>query len=89
VSLVPVRVVADHGDDREFGQIDFARLTGGGQTGNRDITVELTPGQNPAAAIRVRIPPGCDEESIRRVLRATTVLTAGGTPAAAEGPSPC
>jgi transposase-like protein len=60
-SLVPVRIAAEP-CGREIGS---------------EITVELTIqlADDSAQAVRVSIPPGCDEAAIRRVLRA--ILSAG------------
>jgi hypothetical protein len=61
-SLVPVRIIAE----------SFGRGERGGE-----IAVELTIqlADDSSQAVRVSIPPGCDEASIRRVLRA--ILSAG------------
>jgi len=69
-SLMPVRIAAEP-RDRES---------------DSEITVELTIqlADDSAQAVRVSIPPGCDEASIRRVLRAILsasdegVATCGG-----------
>jgi len=55
-SLVPVRIAAESR----------------GRESDSEITVELTIqlADDSAQAVRVSIPPGCDESSIRRVLRA-------------------
>ena len=68
-SLVPVRIAAEP-RDREC---------------DREIMVELTipRADDSAQAVRVSIPPGCDEASIRRVLRA--VLSANDEGVAACG----
>ena len=59
-SLVPVRIVADCGGADDHGAGDHGA----------PITVELVETSTHAPAVRVSIPRGCDEESIRRVLRA-------------------
>jgi transposase-like protein len=61
-SLVPVRITAE-----SFGRGER----------DREIAVELTIqlSDDSSQAVRVSIPPGCDEASIRRVLRA--ILSAG------------
>ena len=48
------------------------------QRGGGEITVELA--DTPTSAIRVSIPPGCDEASIRRVLCAVMSARAEGRP---------
>lgn len=67
-SLVPLRIVADGSGNHGVGG---------------EITVELAalPGRWPT--IRVRIPPGCDETSIRQVLGA--VMNVGAAGLAASG----
>ena len=52
------------------------------QRGGGEITVEFADTPTPTPEIRVSIPPGCDEASIRRVLCA--VMSARG-----EGRSTC
>jgi transposase-like protein len=73
-SLVPVRI-ASESSGREIGG---------------EITIELALkfGDRPAHAVRVSIPPGCDEASIRRVLRAI-VSADDGRDAARGGTSAC
>jgi transposase-like protein len=69
-ALVPVRIAAESG----------------GRESDSEIAVELTIklADDSAQAVRVSIPPGCDEASIRRVLRAIMsandegVATCGG-----------
>jgi hypothetical protein len=46
--------------------------------GGGEITVEFADASTPTPAIRVSIPPGCDEASIRRVLGAVINARAGG-----------
>jgi len=48
------------------------------QHGGGEITIELADIPSPTAAIRVGIPPGCDEPSIRRVLCAVMSARAEG-----------
>ena len=48
------------------------------QRGGGEITVELADTPTPTSAIRVSIPPGCDEASIRRVLGAVMNARQGG-----------
>jgi len=43
-----------------------------------EITVELAATSACRTAIRVRIPPGCDETSIRHVLGAAVAVGEGG-----------
>jgi len=64
-SLVPVRIAAEPRASREIG----------GQ-----IVVELTIklADSSAQAVRVSIPPGCDEAAVRRVLRAIVSAGDGG-----------
>lgn len=65
-SLVPVRVVEDEpGDMAALRGSDFHKVSGNA------IEVTLDPADRPGCppAIRVAIPAGCDEASIRRVLR--------------------
>jgi transposase-like protein len=50
------------------------------QRGGGEITVEITEPPTESPAIRVHIPPGCDEASIRRVLCAVLSAHAGGRP---------
>ncbi len=61
-ALVPVRIAAEPCGSRESGGAIMVELT---------IQLADDSGQ----AVRVSIPPGCDEASIRRVLRA--ILSAG------------
>lgn len=61
-SLVPVRVVADHGAEITVELVNAAPQT------------SLTP----LPTIRVSIPSGCDEASIRRVLCAALSARTGG-----------
>jgi len=72
-SLVPLRIVPDGSGNHGVGG---------------EITVELAalPGRWPT--IRVRIPPGCDEESIRQVLGAVMNVGAAGR-AASAGDASC
>jgi len=64
-SLVPVRVVADHGAEITVELVDAASET---------PLIQLP-------TIRVSIPSGCDEASIRRVLCAALSARTGGRPA--------
>ena len=48
------------------------------QHGGGEITIGFADIPSPTAAIRVGIPPGCDEASIRRVLRAVMSARAEG-----------
>ena len=68
--LVPVRIAAE---------------SCGRSESDRRITVELTIqlADDSAQAVRVSIPPGCDEASIRRVLHA--ILSAGNQAVATCG----
>jgi hypothetical protein len=50
------------------------------QRGGGEITVELAETPTQSRAIRVCIPSGCDEVSIRRVLCAVLSARAGGRP---------
>jgi len=50
------------------------------QRGGGEITVELAEAPTESTAIRVCIPSGCDEASIRRVLCAVLIARAGGRP---------
>ena len=64
-SLVPVRIAAESCGSRELGS---------------EITVDLTIklADSAAQTVRVSIPPGCDEASIRRVLCAIVSAGDGG-----------
>ena len=56
------------------------RVVADQQVGSGEITVELAEIQTHSAAIRVCIPSGCDEASIRRVLCAVMSARAAGGP---------
>ena len=74
-SLVPVRIAAEPG-----GSQTFAIQTFGGQTIGGQIVFEVAieRSDSPAQNIRILIPPGCDEASIRRVLGAVLSVREGG-----------
>ena len=63
-SLVPVRIGVEP-RDREVG----GRIT---------VELAINLADSAAQAVRVSIPPGCDEASIRRVLRAIVSAGDGG-----------
>jgi hypothetical protein len=62
--LVPVRIGAEPRDREGRGEIVV------------ELTIKLA--DSSAQAVRVSIPPGCDEASIRRVLRAIAGAGDGG-----------
>lgn len=54
------------------------RIVADGSNCGGEITIEFADTTTPTSAIRVSIPPGCDEASIRRVLGAVMSARQGG-----------
>lgn len=74
-SLVPVRIIENRDDEDDAMAARGADGRGAVEYRDRgEMIVELGEAALAASAARVRIPPSCDEESIRRVLRAALAV---------------
>jgi hypothetical protein len=83
-SLVPVRIIQNrnNGDGAKAARGSDWRQSGRtalDHPDRKEIIVELREAALGTPAVQVRIPPGCDEESIRRVLRAVMAEREGGS----------
>lgn len=84
-SLVPVRIIRnrDNGEAAVTTRGSDGRRSGQtalDQSDGQAIVVEIGAPTLGTPVVRVSIPPSCDEESIRRVLRAVMAEREGGAP---------